>query len=502
MAVNAFVQTYRFPALAPEFTPSYLARDQWDDYPSRLFRYGHYGLFYHNMAFTALETYRAQHLSERGLYRFTRPIYNPVFRLVELEAAKAYGGALDWEDFSEGAMPLVGATPAIRDAVRQLCKWSNWGAYKSLYGRNLARFGDGVLYVATDLPAAKVRIEVLHPALIAELKTNAVGHAEFVAIEYDRQDDPQAPPWRYRMEIDKGSFRTFRDGEPAAIHTDAAGRQVAEWDNPYGFVPIATAKSLDIGQVFGATSFHATLPKIEEACDLASILHDQIRKAITAPWYLAGVRDLKELREQTATAGESDEAERNSVPVILGPEGSRAEQMIAHLDIPGAVQALERTLEEIEDEIPQLSLNRLRRSGGDLTYPGITTAYDDAISRIQEFRGNADAALLRALQMGISIGAAHRFEDFQGFTLDSYRQGALDFRIDERPVIRQALSTKEEIELLIQADAPSEWVWKKLGYEDAEIAAALTQQVAATRQVAAQLISVMAGQEARDNAGA
>jgi len=503
LAMRAAVLTFRYPALAPSGKPSALATDDWSAYDYRLFRYGFYSLLYHNKVFTALERYRRQHLKERGLYRFTRPIYNPILRLVELEAAKAYGGALDWDDFSHGAIPLQNADDRVIEAVRQVFKWSNWGQRKSLYGRNCSRFGDAVINITTDFFSQKVRLELLHPGVIKKAETGPTGFVKSVVIEYDRQEKEDEKPWRYTLEIDEDRFATYKDGEPFAFHADPFGRLTAEWENPYGFVPLVLAQSMDIGEGWGATSFHASIEKIEEANDLASVLHDQVRKAVTAPYYLAGVTSLDQIKEDVATVGDEDaedeegEEARSSVPVILGPEGSTAQILVANINIADSLQTLERLLDEIEDDIPQLSLNHMRRQGGDLTYPGVTTAYDDAISRIQEFRANVDGGLLRALQMAISIGAYHRFEGFRPFSLDSYRQGVLDFQIGERPVVRDSLSKRDQVELYGQSNAPDEWSWEVLGRSAEDIARAKTQQAAVTRQMAAQLISVMAGENGR-----
>lgn len=503
LAARAAIITFRYPALAPFPVPGVISKDDWDAYEYRLFRYQHYTLFYHNKVFTQLERYRAQHLRERGLYRHTRPLYNPVFRLVELEAAKAYGGALDWDDFSDGAIPLSGANDQVIEAVRQVFKWSNWGERKSLYARNCSRFGDAIINVETDFFSQKVRLGLLHPGVVREIEAGSTGFVKRAVIEYEKQEQGDDKPWLYTLEIDEDTFATYRDGEPYALHADHFGNLAASWSNPYGFVPLVTAQSLDFGERWGGTSFHASIEKIEEANDLASILHDQIRKAITAPWFMPGLTSLDRLKEETASAGdeESAEVERSSVPVILAPKEARAEPLVAPINIADSLKTLERLLEEIEDEMPQLSLNLMRREGGQLTYPGVVTAYDDAISRIQEFRSNVDGGLLRALQMAISIGAYHRFEGFRPFSLDSYRQGALDFQIAERPVIRDSLSRRDRIELHAQTNAPDEWTWELLGRTQEEITQAKTEKESATRQIAAQLVSVMAGQSGAGEEG-
>lgn len=501
MAVRAAILTFKYPALAPSEPPGLVVSDNWSDYAVRLFRYHHYSLFYHNKVFTALERYRQQHLKERGLYRFTRPIYNPIFRLVELETAKAYGGVLDWDDFSDGAIPLRNADDRIIEAVRRVFKWSNWGQRKSLYARNASRYGDAVINIAMDAASQKVRLELLHPGVLREIEAGPTGFVKRAVIEYERQDPGEDKPWVYTLEVDEDSFATFRDGEPYAVHADPFGNLVQAWPNPYGFVPIVVAQSLDIGELWGATSFHASIEKIEEVNDLASVLHDQIRRTVTAPWFLSGVTSLSQLKEDTTAQDEEDDSERSSVPVIMAPADARAQALIADINIADSLSAIERLLEEIEDENPQLSLNRMRRRGGDLSYPGVVTAYDDAISRIQEFRSNVDGALLRALQMAISIGAFHRLDGFRAFSLDSYRQGLLDFQIAERPVVRDSLSKRDQIEMYVRTDAPSEWAWEVLGRSAEDIAQAKTQQADAARQVAAQLVSVMAAGGGENNAG-
>ncbi len=298
-----------------------------------------------------------------------------------------------------------------------------------------------MINVTTDFESQKVRLELLHPGVIKEIEAGPTGFVKRAVIEYERQERGETQPWLYTLEIDGDRFATYRDGEPYAIHADPSGNLAAEWPNPYGFVPLVLAQSLDIGEPWGAASFHATLEKIEEVNDLASVLHDQVRKAVTAPWFLAGVASLDEIKEGTAAATtdpdeQTAEVERSSVPVILAPADATATMLVANINIADSLATIERLLDEIEDDIPQLSLNRMRRQGTDLTYPGVTTAYDDAISRIQEFRSNVDGGLLRALQMAISVGAYHRFEGFRPFSLDSYQQGGTRSSCTRKPTRR------------------------------------------------------------------
>lgn len=98
----------------------------WDEFDSRLMRYYLYDAYYANIAYRDIATTSALLKKQRELYTNTRAIYNPVFRLVEGYVAKTYGGSLDFEDMSTGAIPLLMASEEVKAAVRQLWLWSNW----------------------------------------------------------------------------------------------------------------------------------------------------------------------------------------------------------------------------------------------------------------------------------------------------------------------------------------------------------------------------------------
>lgn len=484
-SAHAFVTTFKYPALAPVSFPSFLSNTDWDSFEARLFRYAHYSHYYHNTVFTKLQLYAQQQKKERGLYRYTRPIYNPVYRLVELHVAKAYGGVIDWKEFRTGALPITDADDRLLDAIRQLAQWSNLGEFKTVYARYGVRLGDVAIKVVDDFEREQVRLEFYHPALIKHVETDAVGYVQRVEIEYERQDEDDARPWVYTEIIDKDHFETRRDGELYAVYTDRAGRPVAEWENEYGFVPLTLAGAIHIGHTFRATPFHAALSKIDEVNDLASMTIDQIRKTINPVWWMAGVTNLRQLKDDVlgSTTDEDDQTPREDIPAVLAPAGSEPKAMIANLDVSGAIENIRMILDELEQDMPELSLHRMRQHDLD-SAPAAMMVYDDAAERIQEVRGNLDMPLQRALQMGISIGAFNRYEAFRAFSLDSYKAGLLDFQIGDRPIIRDTLDRRGRIELLIQSQAPERLIWQELDVADEDILRAETERLNQQRQSA------------------
>lgn len=477
-AIRAGVNTYRREYLVP------LEQYDWDDYYARLFRYYHYETYFLNTVYTSLINYATTHKNKEGLYRSTRGIYNPVSRQNDLLASYVYGGAIDMERLESGAIPVTTDNEALVPALTNVMKWSKWGENKTLYVRWGARLGDVGLWVVDDRERQKVRLEVVHPAKIREVELDDVGNVKAAILEYERTDttpvDDLQPgrenvraekSYVYTLKVNKERFQTFKDGELYPFYNDANGNPLAEWDNEYGFVPLVMAHHKQTGLRYGANSFHNALRKIDEINDAASLINDQVRKSVNVIWWAAGVRQRSEL---TATTEDTDgNARKDAVPMIYAPDGSQPHAMIANLPIDQALGNLREMLMELERDMPELALQRIREAGGTMTAPGVRSGYSDAIGRIEEARGLYDDAMTRALQMAVSMGGYNRYEGFESFNLDSYDSGDLDFYIKERPVIADQLTKLERVNMLQGASSASpafqKLILKELEFDDQTI---------------------------------
>ena len=123
---------------------------------------------------------------------------------------------------------------------------------------------------------------------------------------------------------------------------------------------------------------------------------------------------------------------------------------------------IDKLLEELERDMPELAMHRLRM-GGQQTAPGVKASYNDAIDRFQEAQGNYDDGLSRAISMGVAIGGFRRYEGFQGYNLETFTSGQQDFYIKSRPVIDDELGKAEKITFLMGSNAPSHAIWKEVG---------------------------------------
>jgi hypothetical protein len=453
-AIQIGVHAYNERALIP--TDNY----DWDDYQSRLFRYALAESYYNSITYRNISTFSTRLKIDNGLYKHVRNVYNPVYRLVEAYTSKVYGGALDFEDLSRGAIPVTMASDELKEAMRQLWLWSNWRLQKSLYVRHGAQLGDVFLKVVDEPEKEKVRLEVLHPGKVKDASFDAVGNVKTIELEYERTDDGKQ--WYKYGELWKdGSVATTKEGKPYAYPVEMGGTGVSQWDYVVDFVPFTLTKHKDMGQTWGANAFHAQLGKIDELNDSASLVNDQIRKAVNVMWYFAGVQKKTDL---SATTEDKDQ-----LSAIYGPADSQPFPMVSNIDLTSAGVNIERLLAELERDMPELAMHRLRDAGNP-TAPGIKAGFNDAIDRFTEAQGVYDDGLIRATKMAVTIGGIRRYEGFEAFGMDSYDNGDLEHFIQDRPIVVDELSKLEKITALNTAQAPKWLILRELDFDADTIA--------------------------------
>jgi len=442
----------------------------WDRYTNRLSRYGVYNGYYNNVAYYHIQSYAQALKYYEKLYKHVRGVYNPVYRLVELYVSKMYPGALDLDEAITGAVPIRSATDELRMALIRLWEWSDWSQKKALYIRDGVRFGDSFIKIIDNTTARRVRLEVVDPRKIKHIEKDDAGDIVYAVIEYRRQPPgrPDAPSELYTETITQESFSTQLDGKPAAVHTNGQGDGVQEWANDYGFVPLVHTAHRDIGLAFGAVPYSATLHKINELNDFASIVNDGGRRQVQMPLVSTGVRGdvtigADQSRNPTDT---SDTPKKDEVAIINLPGKDATLTSIApSINLADAAVIINMILEELERDNPELTLHRIRQ-GGNLTAPGIRGAYDDGASRIIDARTSYDSGLVRAHKMAVAIAGFRGYDGFEDYALESRDNDDTKHNIGDRPIIGDTLAKNEKISLTIQAagSPAAEVVLEEMGY--------------------------------------
>lgn len=423
--------------------------DLFDSYEARMARYRLNSVYMENKQYSPYNRVRyTQRFIKR--YRHMRAIYNFVSRLIDLEVNKTYGGRIDWAgDMHTGAIPIVlGKTtnPIVLECIKQILEWSNFGDGKDLYVRNGATLGDSFLKAVTVFTvdangvrtADKVYIEVLDPHKVREWERDERGNVIGIVIEYYKTDD-DGTEWLFREEIDKQEFRFYRKDE-----------LYDRYPNIFGFVPLTHTphKHMVGGKKSGVTSFHNSLEKLDELNDGASVAKDGQRKANNPMMVVIGGK----LGQPNADLRERD----NMLVFETNDTDMRIETITPQTDTPGAIATMEREDNEIQSDNPALTLQNLRKQGGELSGVAIEDYYADASDSLEAIQGRYDERLVRILQMAMTMAGMIGLEGFP-FDAESYDRGEQRFYIKERKVFSDRITTQERERLIIEAAASEAW---------------------------------------------
>lgn len=431
-----------------------------NDYEARLSRYQLYETYYSNTAYDSLNSMAAALKVNERLYKWTRGIYNPIYRENKLYVSNVYQGQLDTKDLGEGALPLDFDNRAFDPALTNLMRWSNLGPKLSVFTHYAALFGDAFWWVTDEPAARRVRLELMHPSKVRDVKLDAVGNVKAAIIEYEREEAPDIEGYRpsrygdtrtsqrktyiYSLQVDQDEYATFKGDVPWDYVNDVENGPYARWPNEYGFVPLRPAYFEPTEDGWGRNSFFATRRKIDELNDQTSLINDTVRRVIEPILKVKGVA-APTAQNQTLTV-ERDDKSGLTMLYITNKDGD-IEALQIPIDIAAATDNAQKLLAEIERDMPLLALQHIRE-GGALTAPGVRTGYSDAIGLVESARKNLDPALIAAMQMACTIGGIRGYEGFEGFDANSFDNGDMELGIKPRPVVPDTLSKTETVAAL------------------------------------------------------
>ena len=432
------------------------------DFDNRIERYKLFWAYYSNDMYDDWAAYKAT----RGLYRHIRQVYNPMTRLADFYVNKIWGGQLDFDGLG-GAIPIEADNPNIMPALAQLWQRSNWGAKKNLAVLWGSVMGDMVIKVVDEAPGegkrGQVYLQVMHPRQIKNALFDYRGFVQSVVIEYvdSEPGDTEGTyvDFTYREEINKKTFKTFKNNEPF----DYFGYG-AEWDNGYGFVPLVISPHKDIGLDWGLSVGHDGRVNLDELNDQVSVFSDRMRKGNNPPWLFSGVSKPKDgdidLSVDTATTTDQTRRQKDNL-LYAGDPQAKAQALVSDVGLAQTLEYIVSLQGELEAKYPELemlaSLREQEASG-----VALRIKYQPVIDNVTKARGNYDVALVRVQQMALSIGGMRGY--FPGFGLESYEAGNEEHRIGDRPVLT-AIRDLEAIKMASELGVPAPRLWAKLGLD-------------------------------------
>lgn len=417
-----------------------------------------------------------------GLPVTIREIHNPVQRIVDW-----YAGRIAPVDDDSGRIPFASDTEnLIRNAVLQAFSWGNNAFNFGLYVRTGATLGDVFAEVVSDPDRQKVYPKLIHPRYVTDIEWNDTGDVIRYRIDIPiKGKDGRQFTWG--KVVDKAFVTTLRDGKPHGYDGEEA-----TMPNPWGFVPAIWVQHRNVGSQHGAPCFAGVMGKIDELNSVVSEIDDYILK-FTKQYVIIGTDNPDELmsRMQGANTARSaamrspltaDEVtgKRERLPVAAAKQPVSAVRMIENMGLADAVPHRDRLLQEIEQDLPEITLNEKLLGMQQVTGPGARQLVLDVQQKLNEAAANYDNGVVRLGQMCISMAAQcirdgvwprRKLTDqqraFSDFTPDSYDRGELAFSIAPRTLIAETIEDK-----IAQAAAlerlTTRYSLKKAGLNDEE----------------------------------
>ncbi len=460
-----------------------------------------------------------------GLYRHTRPLYNPVFRLAAFYDG-IYPGLLTSSgdrpmDGTPLAIPLAHDTPpALRAAIGQIWRWSNWQENCQLWLDYASVLGSGPVRIVDDPASGKITLAPVWPGHFVDLTLDAAGNVTSYHLQYSIKD-PRRRALSAR-EVSYPSLSTPSDSDATVVYDEVVTKESIEtridgraygFDgndgvraNPYGFVPLVWWRFRNLGTAWGGTSFFASQAQIDELCSLASMAGDQNYKYLRAPVLLAGAEGMEDTNSSlraTPTNSLTNQQRidnRQSWNVFFAPEGARMESLPN--DLKAVLDHMHWLEDQVENNHPELTVWSTLRQMTQTTGPAVEALLGDVKKVFVTRAAAADVQTTKMLQMAVAMAGYRanagdwnhlsasnsrasldsRRALFLPFSLDSYLGGDLDFDIEMRGVTPRGQLEQYQIDKaqgeglasLTAAGIPLEVVLRDHGYGDRAIDAIIS----------------------------
>lgn len=384
-------------------------------------------------------------LRRQGVWKESmKGLRNPTYRVVEFHAGHLWPGTLPI------ALPIMAKRDRIVAPIHQIWQDSNWGANKQVAARQQALFGDLFLKVSQSTDRKRVFFQTIEPEHVTDFDADERGFLTYVRFDVpDLRRNADGSSERY-LHTEEWSKKTgmFKVWESQTLVTSSLMTATEELGEPtrqatidsmgIDFIPVVHAKFADIGELRGMGAIVPAIDKIDEAnrqaTRLAALLfrHNKVTHALEAnsmdatgrplpPPRINDTQDVNASDPSTITVGDDE--------FYMLPGMSKLVQLVPNINYEAALHVLQDHMLELEQDLPELVMYRISESGN-LSGRAVRLMLAPAIARLEEARGNAESALIRADQMALTMGSAAGLWD-----VGSFEEGDFEHRFEERDVL-------------------------------------------------------------------
>jgi hypothetical protein len=322
---------------------------------------------------------------QRGLYAKIRSVFNAVTKIVDVDAR-----------FTMGERLRVQGEPEVVEAVARMWAASDLEQEKYLLVRHGACCGDAFLKVLDNRPWERnpeadpevpVKLLVLPPDMVDPI--------------YDPLDRKRLVEARIEFLHGRRLYReVWREDEVVFYDPERPERVEASYPNRLGFIPVVHIRNLDIGELFGLSSFHHLLPTLDLLNEIASFLIQEV-KIYGDPVIIGRNMEKGDLKKSTV-----DELGRPSATVWWTPPGEPgADFRLLEWEggnIEHILAFVAQIKQAIEEYTPELVLSRVAQSAPSSGYQ-VDLQLSELVRKISEMRGNYFHSIEKANRMALRI---------------------------------------------------------------------------------------------------
>lgn len=323
-----------------------------------------------------------QYVKDRKLFKHMRRVFGYVTQVVDTDARFVMKRRL-----------MVEADPEFEEDIYEVWERSNFQSEKYKLVRFGANLGDAYLIVQdiSDTPGVVVPRIIVANTEDMEVVTDpddqtVVTRAEQEYSFFDEDGRPHTRKWIYYPDrIERYTDERMDPGFPRR--------------HPFGDVPVIHIKAIDIGEAYGLCSWHNVQGQLDEVNELGSYMNRILIRYADPTLVATGMQPNDGGGRPVLRKGIGEDN-----VYFLPPEGD-----IKILEYSGSVLSdvlaqIREIADNIKDQLPELSLSKIREQSG-LSGYAVSLHAADLIAKIEELRGNfangiewANALALRAIR--------------------------------------------------------------------------------------------------------
>ncbi len=412
-----------------------------------------------------------------GLYRSIRHLWDQAGPLVDFYAYRVWSGVIPDdglrlpEGFSNALPFAIDTDPQVAGAAAALLHDWSFEDRMELLVRSVATLGEMLVELRDYPERGRIDLDFVWPGYIRDIELNPSGDVTSYSIEYrvleetiDAFGTKRTESYVYRREVDKISFRTFKNNEPFGYDG-----QPSVIDNPYGFTPGVWFRHHRTLGIRGESAIAGTMGVTDEINSLTSHLLDKTHVALQAPVIVSGNLSMGSMLRAVGQAATT--VRRTITSAITYPNDLRQEQDILEapagtkvetidVNIDSAIKTGEFLRAGAEKRVPETTVFEQLRKMTQITGPSAAALFGDVDPKYATIIKGYDSRIARALQMGISMagwrvnngdwdgtrtvdelgnpiaGLTERQQRFKPFNLGSYGQGRLKLLIMPRDLFK------------------------------------------------------------------